>query len=221
MNMKNLLPFTNDLHSRYQKSKIPKERRVFILWLLAACVLFLPHANVEPERGFSIKSLLRIHVYSNKDETIVALRLVKAFTIERGGIEEIKVTQELLRSCDRARERYGAFLEQQRKVEEQMKLARVKEELAKQTKDAASEVQNEIRFLKKGIEVAETSVEEGNHELGVAMKGKTKSRQNSFMPKQDTMGLKKKTDLNKDLRKLEEKKMKLCIQQILLYFIVS
>ena len=92
MNMKNLLPFTNGLHSRYQKSKIPKERRVFILWLLAACVLFLPHANVEPERGFSIKSLLRIHVYSNKDETIVALRLVKAFTIERGGIERIKVT---------------------------------------------------------------------------------------------------------------------------------
>ena len=42
--------------------------------------------------------------------------------------------------CERARERYGAFLEQQRKVEEQMKLARVKEELAKQTKDAVSEV---------------------------------------------------------------------------------
>ena len=48
-----------------------------------------------------------------------------------------------MRSCERARERYGAFLEQQRKVEEQMKLARVKEELAKQTKDAVLEVENE------------------------------------------------------------------------------
>ena len=54
-----------------------------------------------------------------------------------------------------------------------MKLARVKEELTKQTKDAVSEVENEIRFLKKGIKITETSVEEGNHELGEAMKGKT------------------------------------------------
>ena len=92
----------------------------------------LLHANVEPECGFSInKSLLSIHGYSIKDETIVALRLVKDFIIETGGIEKFKVTQELLRPCKRARERYGAFLEQQRKVEEQMNLARVKEMLTK------------------------------------------------------------------------------------------
>ena len=66
-----------------------------------------------------------------------------------------------------------------------MKLARVREELAKQTKDAVSEVENKMRFLKKGIKVAEMSVEEGNHELGEAVKGKTEFRQNSFMPKQD------------------------------------
>ena len=64
------------------------------------------------------------------------LRLVKDFIIERGCIEEIKVTHELLRMCERASKRYGAFLEQQKKVEEQMKLARVKKELAKQTKEA-------------------------------------------------------------------------------------
>ena len=81
-----------------------------------------------------------IHGYSTKDETIVVLQLVKDFIIERGRIEKIKVTQELLRLCERARERYGTFLEQQRKVEKQMKLARVKEELAKQSKDAVSEL---------------------------------------------------------------------------------
>ena len=53
--------------------------------------------------------------------------------------------------CERASKTYRANLEQQRKVEEQMKLARVKEELAKQTKDAVSEVENKMRFLKKGI----------------------------------------------------------------------
>ena len=116
---------------------------------------------------------MSIHGYSTKVETIVALRLVKDFIIDGGGIKKIKLTQELLRLCERVRERHGAFLEQQRKVEEQMKLARVKEELAKQTKDAVSELENQIRFLKKGIEVAETSVKECNHELGEAMKGKT------------------------------------------------
>ena len=81
-----------------------------------------------------------IHGYSTKDEAIVVLQLVKDFIIERGRIEKIKVTQELLRLCERARERYGAFLEQQKKLDEQMKLARVKEELAKQSKDAVSEL---------------------------------------------------------------------------------
>ena len=88
---------------------------------------------------------MSIHGHSTKDETIVALGLVKDFINERGGIEEIKVTQGLLRSCKRARERYGAFLEQQRKVEE--KLARVKEKLGKQTKDTVLEVENKIQFL--------------------------------------------------------------------------
>ena len=165
---------------------------------------------------------MTIHGYSIKDETIVALWLVKDFIIEIGGTEESKVTQELLSSCERARERYGAFLEQQRKVDKQTKLARVKEKLVKQTKDAVSEVENEIRFLKKGIEVAETSVEEGNHELGEVMKGKTLNRDKIVLCQSNiTMGLKRKTELNEELRKLEEKRMKRCTQEILFYFIVS
>ena len=104
---------------------------------------------------------------------MVALPLVKDFIIEGGGIKKIKLTRNLLRWCKRVRERYEAFFEQQRKVEEHMKLARVKEGLAKQTKDVASELENEMRFLKKVIEIVETSVKKGNHKLGETMKGKT------------------------------------------------
>ena len=56
-----------------------------------------------------------------------------------------------------------------------MKLARVKEELAKQSRMLCRSLYV-MRVLKKGIEVAETSVEEGNHELREAMKGKTLNR---------------------------------------------
>ena len=118
-----------------------------------------------------------------------------------------------MRSCERARERYGVFLEQQREVEEHMKLARVKEELAKLTKDAVSKLENEIRFVKKGIEVAETSVEEANHQLGMTMKGKTLNQDNIVLcQKKITVGLERKTELNENLRKLEEKTTKLCTQ---------
>ena len=41
---------------------------------------------------------------------MVALRLVKDFIIERGGVEEIKVSKVMSRSCDRAKERYSIFL---------------------------------------------------------------------------------------------------------------
>ena len=91
--------------------------------------------------------------------------LLKTLSLREETLKK-QVSQDLLRSCKRARKRCGAFLEQQRKVEEQMKVARAKEELAKQTRDALQELENEIQFLKKRIEVAETSAEEDNHESG-------------------------------------------------------
>ena len=79
---------------------------------------------------------------------------------------------------------------------------------------------NDIQFLKKGIEVAQTSVEKGNHDLGEAMKGKTLNWDKIVLwQSKITMGLKRKTELKEDLRKLEEKNETL--YPIALYFIVS
>ena len=94
--------------------------------------------------------------------------------------------------------------------------------LTKQTKDSQQALWKEIRFVKKGIEVAEKSVEQGNHELGQTMKGKTLNRDKIVLCQSKiTMVLKRKTELKVDMGKLEEKKLRLCTQQILLYFIVS
>ena len=88
-----------------------------------------------------------------------------------------------------------------------MKLARVKEELAKQSKDAVSELDNEMQFLKNDNQVTETSVKEGNQELGEAMKGKTMNQDKIVLCQSKiTMGLKWKTELKEDLRKFEGKK---------------
>lgn len=181
------------------------------LWLLALCVLSLPHANVEPERGFSInKSLLNIHGYSTKEETIEAVRLVKDFIIQRGGIDKVKVTKEMMKSCEKARARYVAFLEQKKKLEEQIKVDREKQEAVKKAKDAVSDIDNDISFVKRGIEVAEKSIEEGNLELGVVMKRKSLNRDKLVCCQSKIdMGLKRKAELQDDLKKLEEKKKKL------------
>ena len=88
-----------------------------------------------------------------------------------------------------------------------MKLARVKEELAKQSKDAVSELENEIQFLKNDNQVTETSVRQGNQELGEAMKGKTMNQDKIVLCQSKiTMWLKWKTELKEDLKKLEGKK---------------
>ena len=88
-----------------------------------------------------------------------------------------------------------------------MKLARVKEELAKQSKDAVSELDNEMQFLKNDNQVTETSVKEGNQELAEAMKGKTMNQDKIVLCQSKiTMGVKWKTELKEDLRKFEGKK---------------
>ena len=75
-----------------------------------------PHSTDDYERlllSTTFRMLSRaaiFHSYSAENKTIVALRLVKDFIIERGGVEEIKVSKEMLRSCDRAKERYSIFL---------------------------------------------------------------------------------------------------------------
>ena len=62
--------------------------------------MVIPHGNAEPERGFSVnKHLLKIHGSATKEETIVALRLVKDTLIQFRGVMNIQIPKELLKSC--------------------------------------------------------------------------------------------------------------------------
>ena len=61
-----------------------------------------------------------------------------------------------------------------------------------------------MQFLKKGIEVAETNLKEGNLELGEDMRGNILNQDKIVLCQSKiTMGLKRKTELNKDLRKVK------------------
>ena len=69
------------------------------LFALAKAVLNLRHGNVVPERGFSIKKcLLWVHGYSTKEDTIMALRLVRDELCSVGRLINFKITKSLLQS---------------------------------------------------------------------------------------------------------------------------
>ena len=63
----------------------------------------LSHGNVVPERRLSIKNyLLSVHGNSIKEDTIVALRLVKDELCSVGGVSIFKITKSLLQSVKRS-----------------------------------------------------------------------------------------------------------------------
>ena len=88
---------------------------------LAFRVLLLPHGNPEPERGFSINKHLQIHGSEIKEDTIVALRMVKDHILKCKGIMDAHISQGLLNSVNSAYQRYHAHLEAMKEDEKRQK----------------------------------------------------------------------------------------------------
>ena len=62
------------------------------------------------------------------EETVEAIRLVKDYLVLRGGVNNIQVSKEMIRSCGKARGRYGLFLEQKKKTRRRNKCSQRKRE---------------------------------------------------------------------------------------------
>ena len=66
------------------------------------------HGNVVPEKEFSLnKYMLSTHDNDLEDETIVVLQIVKDELCVRGGLENVEITKELLRSVQVVHSRYN------------------------------------------------------------------------------------------------------------------
>ena len=147
------------------------------LWILVKCIMLISHGNADPERGFSInKHMLAIHGTSLGEQTIVAIRLIKDYVVQCGGIGKVPLSDKLLQSCKLARSRYGADLEEKRKLAEKeekarlaakaaMEAAEAAKEAKKKNEEARKKVQNEINIVEAGLKVAEDASEEGIKEM--------------------------------------------------------
>ena len=208
---------------------IPKQQRIDIYWRkvgaiedesgkmkypqlfrLVKCVLSISHGNSVPERGFSInKHLLSLHGSSIKDETIVALRMVKDYILSVGGITKVSVNKQLLSSVKSARQRYESDLAAKRRLEE----AKQSEKEKKQEIDSLNEelqlIDEQLKMKENGIKVALETVEEGNKnlekELATPKSSKGKMQQAQSMI---SMGLERKRKLEEEIKELEVEKAK-------------
>ena len=202
---------------------IPKQQRIVIYWrkvgaiedesgkmkypqlfLLVKCMLSIP------ERGFSIsKHLLSLHGSLIKDETIVALRMVKDYILSVGGITKVSVNKELLSSVKSARQRYESDLAAKRRLEE----AKQSENEKKQEIDSLNEelplIDKQLKMKENSIKVALETVEEGNKnlekELAAPKSSKGKMQQAQLMI---SVGLERKRKLEEEIKELEVEKAK-------------
>ena len=180
---------------------------------LCFCILSLPHGNADPERGFSLnKNILGVHGFSIKEETLESVRLVKDFIIRSGGLQNITVCTELMESCKASHTRYLSYLDEQRKIIEEIEAKKKEVEEKKVRKEESTKLNVEKDTILKSMKVADKCIEEGNIELESITKSKVINRDELIRSQNKiSLGLKRKAELASDLE-LVEKKIKQCLK---------
>ena len=137
--------------------------------LLALCVLTLSDSNEDPERVFSINAaFLKLHGSTMKDETIVALILVKDFIIRFGGVENVEIYRELLGFCSQTCSLLGKKTS-----------TRWSKTIIWKTGDGSwwkrrslCSVPRDFEIIKNGIQVAEEAITKGNEKISTLSRSK-------------------------------------------------
>ena len=144
------------------------------LFSLAKTILSLSHGNAVPERGFSInKYILSTHGNSLKEDTIVALRLVKDELCYVGGLENFKITKPLIKAVKGSYGKYEKYLEAQRELEAKQK--QIEQEKNENEKENTTRIQllqkvnKDIAFTKDTIKQLEATLDEANKDIREAL----------------------------------------------------
>ena len=177
---------------------------------LVKIILTLSHGNAGPEQGFSInKAIIDVHGTRLGEEMLIALRRVKHRILQLGGIMNFKITPSLLESVKASRGRYEAELAALSNLEN----AQSKDqERHKEIK--IQEIEDEIRNIRRGIEVAEKAISDGSNKLQEHLKAKKLDVEklqsdNSLIQ----MGMERKKRLAVELQEMESKKEKLILKK--------
>ena len=182
--------------------------------LVAKSICVLPHANADPERGFSLnKKILDVHGSSIQEDTIVALRFVKDELILRGGVLNIKLNRELIDLCKGARKIYQDHLialERQKELEckarEEAERRKESEKGRKEKVERIQKMERDLELLMTGVIAADKAISEGNDYMGKeVVKEKADLRNMRTYQSQISMGVKRKQELQGEIAELKSK----------------
>ena len=166
-------------------------------------ILTLSHGNAGPEQGFSInKAIIDAHGTRVGEDIIIALRRVKHRLLQIGGIVNFEITRPLIESVKLSRSRY----EEELKENEQKEASKNKEKEILNN-NSIEDIDNEIKKIEKGIEIADEAIRDGSSKLNAHLSGKKIDPEklqadNSLIQ----MGLQRKNKLSEELSNLRKKK---------------
>ena len=164
-------------------------------------ILTLSHGNEGPEQGFSInKAIIDAHGTRVGEDIIIALRRVKHRLLQVGGIVNFEITRPLIESVKLSRSRY----EEELKENEQKEASKNKEKEILNN-NLIEDIDNEIKKIEKGIEIADEAIRDGSSKLNAHLSGK-KIDPEKLQADLIQMGLQRKNKLSEELSNLRKKK---------------
>lgn len=140
---------------------------------MVKAVLSISHGNAVPERGFSLNKNLLENRTSLKEETIVALRVVKDSVILHGGVGNFPIDKGLLNSVKNSRAAYQVHLDNAQTEDSEKKKRKAENEnnlkLKKQKIDKTDEIKNQLKEERVKLEAAESLIKKGKDEMDKEM----------------------------------------------------
>lgn len=209
------MDYWSDVSKRVNIHDEPKYAEVAKMSKAFMC---LSHGNATPERGFSENKLVLDHRDSLAEETIIGLRITKDFLNLCGDLSQLDITKRLLTLCGLARERYVAFLEQQKeaeksKISEKEKVAndekRKREEEKSKSTEKLKEVNRLISEETMRLRASENLLKESNQKLSGLITSRETVKKSNLLETQMVIDavIKKMDVINGNLSKLNQQKL--------------
>ena len=152
--------------------------------------------------------------YAMQNDTISALRFVKAELNRVGGVLNFPITQNLITQVKGARAKYMADLEEKNRLrqEEEKRIEESQTAISKAqiAKTECEKIDSEIKKCEVNLKVANKIVEDGNKQLQDAL-SKSKLDRNKIQQAQSKIetGLERKRKIENELHSLQQKRKKL------------
>ncbi|CAL4237904.1 unnamed protein product, partial [Meganyctiphanes norvegica] len=122
------------------------------LWPVISMLLVLSHGQATVERGFSINR--QVTEVNQSELSLQARRTIKEHISYVGGLNNVEVTTDLLKSCGRASERYKQYCANLKKGKENERMGQKRRKLTDQKDDLVckrSKLDVEIQKLKLAV----------------------------------------------------------------------